>query len=454
MPKVKNAAWRFFASVKLALISLFILAVTSIIGTLVKQGQDAFFYVQEYGPTMARVFEVLDISDMYSSWWYVTLLCLFGINLVVCTIERLPRVWGMVKMDNLIIDPGKLEKMRFLHRTDICLEKYAAAEKMSQCMIQAGWKRTRRLDQGNSILLFAQKGAWTRLSVYLVHLSVLIILIGGLLSSFFGIKAYVYLSEGRATSNIFLQSTREAFPLGFELQNNRFERTFYPNGMIKQFRTELTVFDPAREKPYHKSIIVNDPLSYRGFTFYQADSYPLEEFFVKIQNHTNHKEQAFRVPPQKNVSWKESGISFEIVELKQDREEAVQQAGIRITFDDATEPLLVRVLDNGTATIQDSGHQFTIAFKQYYTTLLLVARDPGVLIVYLGCIMMLSGLAVSFFLSHQRIWLRITTKEDEGSSILVSGTNNKNRPAFAKRFQELIARLGQEELIDTATSDI
>ncbi|MGK2943735.1 MAG: cytochrome c biogenesis protein ResB [Desulfuromonadales bacterium] len=280
MSNIKNAAWRFFASVKLALIVLIILATTSIIGTLIKQGQTPAYYVQEYGPSLARIFERLDITNMYSSWWFVALLCLFAINLVICSIERLPGVWRTVVLDNLAVDPVKLEKMSFTHQTGTSLSVDATVERIHRHMVQTGWNKPRRLDRGDSLLLFSQKGAWTRLGVYVVHLSILIILVGAITGSFFGFQAYVFLPEGRATSNIFLRKDKEPYPLGFKLQCDRFEKTFYPNGMVKQYRADLSILDPEREGLYKKSIIVNDPLTYQGLNFYVGDSFPLDEYFV------------------------------------------------------------------------------------------------------------------------------------------------------------------------------
>jgi cytochrome c biogenesis protein len=101
MKKSENSIWRFFASVKLALFTLLILSVTSIIGTLIPQKNPPDFYLQEYGVNMARFFQILDVPNMYNSWWFVSLLLLFSVNLIVCTIDRLPNVWRMVVMDNL-----------------------------------------------------------------------------------------------------------------------------------------------------------------------------------------------------------------------------------------------------------------------------------------------------------------------------------------------------------------
>ena len=439
MPKVKSVAWRFFASVKLALTVLIILASTSIIGTIIQQGKEFSYYVEEYGANLAFIFKVLDLPDMYNSWWYVTLLGFFAVNLIVCTIERLPGVWRMVVLDNLDIDLQRLEKMSFTHRTDTCLTASAAAEQMRQCMVQTGWKNSRRLDRDGVSLFFAQKGAWTRLGVYVVHLSVLFILVGAMIGMFFGSEAYVYLPEGRTTNTIFARGSKEPVPLGFELTNDRFKKTIYSTGMVKEYRADLTVSDPERGTSLQKSVIVNDPLSYRGFSFYLGDSYPLKEFFVTIRNRATGAEQAFRVPPETNVVWKETGVSFRIEELKGDQEGAVEQAKIRFTADASAEPSVFWLKDKGAVTVRESGKEFTIDFRQLYSILLLVKKDPGLWAVFFGCILMIAGLCIVLFLSHRRIWVRVISRSDgEGSQILISGVSNKNKPAFERLFQELV----------------
>ncbi|MDP2757512.1 MAG: cytochrome c biogenesis protein ResB, partial [Desulfurivibrionaceae bacterium] len=99
MKKTENMVWRFFASVRLALFSLLILATTSIIGTLIPQKNPPEFYIENFGQRTAQFFQMLDVPNMYNSWWFTSLLLLFSINLNVCTIDRLPNVWKMVVMN-------------------------------------------------------------------------------------------------------------------------------------------------------------------------------------------------------------------------------------------------------------------------------------------------------------------------------------------------------------------
>ncbi len=65
MQKKKNEIWAFLASVKLALFTFFILALTSIIGTIIPQGKEMSFYIDNFGAGTAKLFQILDVPDMF-----------------------------------------------------------------------------------------------------------------------------------------------------------------------------------------------------------------------------------------------------------------------------------------------------------------------------------------------------------------------------------------------------
>ena len=444
MTKTKNPVWRFFASVKLALATLITLAITSIIGTLIKQGQPATYYVEEYGPGLARLFEQLSFTEMYSAWWFVALLCLFAVNLIVCSIERLPGVWRQMKADNLAIEVRQLESMGTSHRLETGLTVSAAAQQLKLIMANAGWKNPRQLNRDGTTLYAAQKGAWTRLGVYIVHLSILIVLVGAIIGSLFGFQAYVFIPEGTSTSNIYLRKDKQPVALGYALQCDWFEKSYYPNGMIKQYRADLSVIDPQRSTPYSKSVIVNDPLIYRGLNFYVGDGFPMDEYFVVIRNQRTGTEQAFRVAPEQDVSWKGSAETFRIAQVERDEEGNALRAKIRFGAEDSVESSDFWINNQGTVTLRQQDGQYTFTYRQLYSTLLLVTKDPGVMTVYFGFCLMVLGLAISFFMSHRRIWVYITPRGKSGAQILVSGGSNKNKPGFARRFEDLIITLEQD----------
>jgi cytochrome c biogenesis protein len=62
---IAEKVWKFFSSVKLAVVLLIILAIVSVIGTVVQQNEAPERYLQEYSRATVDLFEMLGFFDMY-----------------------------------------------------------------------------------------------------------------------------------------------------------------------------------------------------------------------------------------------------------------------------------------------------------------------------------------------------------------------------------------------------
>lgn len=432
--KNRNPIWDFFASVKLALFTLFILATTSIIGTVIPQKESPQWYVEKFGEASANLFQVLSITpDMYNSGWFLSLLGLLCLNLIVCSLDRFPGVWRQIKADNLDTPMARLEKMTPQRQWQSPNPITATASTVKSALNTNGWKAEER-QQDTGILLFAQKGAMTRTGVYIVHTSILIIFVGAIIGSALGFKGSVMLPETRTTDKIFTFDTKAAVDLGFEVRCDRFNIEFYSNGMPKAYRSQLTVLEKGKVVT-EKAIVVNDPLTYKGITFYQSSYEPYKEFLITITDKKTGATETAILPYQQQHRSQKSGLGFGIVNAE-GRGEAVSRMKIWFT-DDEGEPSLFWLDDGEQATVERSKSNYTVSAKQMYATGLQVAYDPGVWIVYTGCILMILGLIVAFFMSHQRIWLSIREEADGTCTILMTGNANKNKGGFEKTFQAL-----------------
>ena len=440
MSNDKNSIWSFFASVKLALFVLFFLASASVIGTVIPQNSPAEEYVKLYGANMARLFQILDFQDMYNSWWFVLLLILLGLNLTICTIERLPNVWRLVVLDNLATDIDRLPGMRPNHQILTSMSPEEAAVKARASLAENGW-RAKEAVRDNGILLFAQKGPWTRLGVYAVHTSILIIFAGALIGSYFGYKGSVMIPETRSTDTIYAFGEQKEIKLGFEVLCKRFTLTKYPNGAPKEFRSDLAILEDGKEV-LTKSIVVNDPLSYKGHTFYQSSYQSYQKFLISLTDNQTKNAELFLVEPGKEIKWPLEEVSFGII--NRELNQATMQYKYKIWFKDAggvAEPFWV--IDGDTATVKLGDREYAFSLKEFFATGLQVTKDPGVWYVYIGCTIMLLGLMVAFFLSHRRIWVFIK-KEDDETSVLISGNANKNKPTFEKNFAAVSASIEEK----------
>jgi cytochrome c biogenesis protein len=461
--------WESLASVKLAIIIFALISITSIVGTVLEQRADparniqilAKIFSESLAPGLYSFFDKLGFMDMYHSWWFTGLLVLFSINLVICSLDRLPRIWKLAKEPLGPLPEEKLKK--FVISREFVLKgkpdnvKSSVADAMKSTRF-----RFHEIKEEKGYQVFSQKGNYTRLGIYLTHFSILFILIGVVIGVRFGFSGFLNLPEG-AVSNVAISNTEKEIPLGFEIRCDTFEVDFYEmSDMPKEYRSWLTIFKDGREV-LKKTIAVNDPLTYEGITFYQA-SYGL------IPEGMNRGIFIFNVVSKDGKSTMLNlrfGDTFQIP--------GTNISGKIVNFSPA-----LRLDEHGHAStyanmmnnpavyidLSESGKQTASAWllKRHPETWQLpdgnkiefldlwgveytglqVRKDPGVWVVYLGCIAMSLGLFIAFFMSHRKIWIKIS-EDNNNSKVIIGATANKNRAAFERKIDRVISVLTKKQ---------
>ena len=442
----KNPLLAFFSSVQLALFLLFVLAGTSIIGTILPQNSPASFYAKQYGPQMARFMELLKLTDMYNSWWFLLLLLLFAINLIVCSLDRIPQVIKIIKKDNLAISPQRLQKMSLSSSFTWQGTVEASTEKVHNILASAKWKPAQR-DSEQGTLFFSEKGPWTRFGVYVVHISILVILMGAVIGSSmvakkilhmpsFAFKGSIMIPETRETEVIYSFKDGHPIDLGFTVRCNFFDIEYYGNGMPKTYLSKVTVLEDGQEI-LSTDIEVNTPLTYKGVTFYQSSYQPYQDFVISLQKVNTDKQLKRVVGPAKQLEWEDGGISFGIIN-QEARGKVTKRVKVWLT-DNQGEPSTFWVNMGQEAMVERPSGSYTFSAKQLYATGLQVTKDPGVWLVYGGCILMLVGLYIAFFMSHRKLFVFIQQK-GENTEIIFAGNTNKNKIGFEKTFNNLVTQ--------------
>lgn len=435
----KDRFWDFFASVPLAVVLLIILAATSIIGTLIPQNESYENYVREFGPSFTKVIEVLDLFDMYHSWWFIFLLTLFTVNLILCSLKRLPPVIDQIR------NPKKILTEDFEKGLPLCdtIRKKGSPERWTEVVKEFLEKRygaayVEKLEDKN--YLYFEKGKYSRLGVYITHLSIIIIMIGGLIGAFFGFRGFVNIPEGAAVDQVFLRGGRPPYKMDFVLRCDKFTLSYYPMGMVKEYRSDVTIIENGREvkKDY---LIVNRPLSYKGLTFYQS-SYGVIDRHAKVRvfvKSGQNKGKSFEL----DITDKFANIPFsndyvKIIDHYPNLEnlgpamilQIAEDGGMPVNF-----PVYKNLPDN------DMNPQSKYFFKyidneEHFYTGLQVTKDPGVWVVWIGCFMMMFGLYYSFFVVRKRVWARIFFEGDR-TSITIAGHSPRSR-MFEEEFAKIL----------------
>lgn len=477
--KYFNRAWKFFTSVKLTVVILLSLAGTSIIGTLVPQNESPAAYFRAYGEFFYRIFDVLDIFDMYHSWWFQFLLLMLTLNVFVCSINRLSATWKTVFTKTPSFDISRFRnlsgKQEFtIKRSSENLQEIYHPLISNLISKGLGYSRVEQTETG--FCIFAEKGRWTRLGVYTVHMSVIFLLFGGLIGSIFGFEGFVNIPEGESVNSVTLRKTGKVQHLDFEILCDDFNVSFYDSRarMPKEYRSSLTILEHG--KPVlKKDIIVNDPLRYKGINIFQSSYGTLPP-----------KERPGESPPSGeialNFTSRETGMAYQInttigkpfdipegtghFVIKEYRDSAmfrgqnIGKAFIGILTPKDGNPLQILLplqypnfdkmrRGNLVISVIQKKHDHDMPAKnqepRYYTGLQ-VTKDPGVWVVYTGFIVIIIGFFITFFMSHQRFFVEVI-KQGNKSRVIVSGTANKNKlgmQARIKKLSERLAGLGQE----------
>ena len=435
-----DKVWNFFTSLKLAIFVIIILAISSIVGTIIEQNQGIEKYRQIYTDGAIRFFEALSLFDMYHSWWFLLLLVLFTVNLICCTLDRLPRVIRVVRNPKTTLD-GKLERSlglvdRWKKKGD--LSKLAETY---QTALGGGFAPTRLTEDNGEFHLYAEKGVVSRFGVYVTHLSIIIIFIGAIIGNVLGFKGYANIVEGQSVRTIPTRGGTNNVDLGFSVRNNRFWVDLYPSGQPKEYSSDLSVIENGREV-MRKKIEVNDPLQYKGIWFYQSSYGPAGASTVTLAvNRTDggRGETISLLPGQK----KEIPGYGQISAVDYNTNFQGLGPALLVALEKPGEPpaefWLLKAYPEFDRQRKDSRYLSLAGLNEIFYTGLQVARDPGVNIVWVGCTLMVIGIMIAFFMSHQRLWIRLSQGADGRVEIVLAGSTNKNRLAFEKKFEKIQA---------------
>ncbi|GFE62535.1 cytochrome c biogenesis protein ResB [Geobacter sp. AOG2] len=444
-----NSLWNFFCSLTLTMFLLITLAITSIIGTIVPQGPPPQEYLQQISPFKFKLYQALGFFDMYHSWWFILLLYLLTVNLVACSIKRLPHIWKIITRPVTILDNGLERSLANV----VSFKAHGAPEKLQEqvaAFLAAEFAAPVATERDGARHLFAQKTPWCRLSVYFVHLSVIVIFIGAIVGSFFGYKGFVNIMEGDSISKVTTRSGKD-IPLGFSVRCEKFSVSLYDSGAPKEFKSVLTVLENGKPVPgyEHKSVIVNDPLTYKGITFYQSSYGNAGECRFLVTDLDGKNAVPVTVPADGSVTLPD-GSSMHVLETTPDIAPyspglSGPAAHLEIHTSDGRSERVVVYANHpelNLAHAKEHGKGPVFYFKgeekRMYTGLQ-VAKDPGVGIVWLGCLLMVVGIFAAFFLSHRRVWVRI-----QQGTVTMGGNASKNQAAFQQVFEQLAQKLKTE----------
>ena len=430
-----------FRSLKLTIALLILLATLSVIGTLIIQNASRPEYIQRYGMGLYEVLNFFNVFDMYHSWWFSAILLLLVINLITCSVHRLPGILSQISRGSGEVEDKMLKTLPYVEKVQI--QNPAKREEDIQSSLKKWFKNWERIETERAITLFSEKGRLSRLGVPITHLSILIILVGGIIGSLYGFKGHVNILEGDTVDQIILRAKDvEIFkPIEFSVRCDDFNITYYnlpgrKEKQVKEYTSLITILENGKEV-LKKTVQVNHPLHYKGLAFYQSNYGAIHDVTLGIQWKGKKEKTSFKVLEGNTVPIPNTNDSIRVLQYAQEVHNFGE--GVQVVLfkpNQETRPFwLLKAFPKFDEQRKD---EFILTFEGFtekeYTGLS-VTKDPGVWVVWIGCGLMIFGLIISFFFSHQRVWVRIP--KTPGGEIVLAGSANKNRVSFEKTFGEL-----------------
>ena len=437
----------FFASVKLTVYTLVLLAVTSIFGTLILQNASPEAYIRLYGPGLYNMIQVLDLDRMYQAWWYLSLIVILCVNIVVCSIDRLSATWKIIFPKHISVNPRRFEKAKNRQQFDCHAPMEQITPRAQKILAARGGKVIEKSDD-TGLFLYAEKGRWSRLGVYVVHASVLMLLTGALIGSALGFKANLRLDEGQTADTVFDSHTRLPIKLPFMVRCNDFQVKFYDTGAPDEFKSSLTILENNTES-FTREILVNHPLRYKGINIFQASygpTTPDEALFEiidsetgTVETHTIKNGESVPLPAGAGTFIFEGFVPHYDFNGHNLGEAFVG----RLATTNGKNAQIVLPTKFPTFDKMRKG-RFSVEVKswdQAYFTGLQVTKDPGVPFVYTGFLLMIIGCWVTFFVSHQSVCIGLEQAGSGSTRVWVAGRANRNAQSTNLTVKKLVKEL-------------
>ncbi|MBW2630725.1 MAG: cytochrome c biogenesis protein ResB [Deltaproteobacteria bacterium] len=430
---------KLFSSVRLTIFLFLFLAATSILGTIIQQGLPMERYKVLYGSGVFSVLKFFNIFDMYHSWWFTTLLILLSINIIVCTFKQIPRIIRLISPEKKEIDDTIFNSSQ-IRKTFQSQKKLSDIERQSELLIQSLVGNPVKTVKDDVIYFFAEKGKYSRLGMIFVHISILLILAGGLIGTMLGFVGQMNIVEGEKSNTVTLFGGKGTEKLGVDVRCDDFTVEFYKTGMPKEYKTDLTILDNKR-KIASGTMRVNHPFIYKGLKFCQA-TYGIagvSDLLVGVRNNKTGEETVLKPNIMKKISLPGSNASFAIARFVNDHGgNGPAVLGVLIEPGKAQHDIFwIFQNEQNINQQQKSGFVFTLKdFSRLYYTGIQVSKDPGVSLVWIGFCLIMMGFMLSLFFTHKRIWLRISGSQDK-YEFSIAASVSKNRKTFEEKLEGL-----------------
>jgi cytochrome c biogenesis protein len=453
-----RAVYRLLTSVRFAVVQIIAIALVGVVGIIVPQLPGAAFrspadlaeqlailrarVEPSLGAPLTDLFQALDLFRVFSAWWFTAMLGLLAVSIVVCTLDRTPGLWRSAR-DVRVVQPDGFFDPDLPDRAVI--RDGVRAEDVHAALRRSGFRVREEEGPGGARFLYGDRNQNAKLFTLLTHAGLVGFILAAAITSRFGFETGILLPEGQAlpVSSIGSSGLVSVKSLAFTAPRDA-------AGRFTDFTTDLAVYRDGQEIA-RKVIRVNDPLAAAGYTFHQNFFGPAVD--LTIRDGAGRLLWAGPVPLDEvnggrpygrfTIPGREEGLEML---LGADAAGAASLAvvGYRVTGEDAAGGPVVETTFVGGAT---PGRTYVVDASDLRITFekvsafsgVIVKRDPGASIVWVSFLLLIVGLALTFYFPRRRTWTRL---DPSGELRLVARADRyvDLRREFGRLLEDLVAR--------------
>ena len=453
------------ANLRTGIVLLILVVIASALGTFILQrpATDADKLARAYAPETLRWLDRIGLTDVFHSWWFMTLLTLVSLSIVFVSIDRFPNAWRFYARPYRKTDshfraalPNKVEMP--IRNAEQGLNAAERALKKLHWPIE-------RIAGPNERALYSERHRLSVMAVYVIHASLLLIFCGGIIDGTFGYSGFMSLERGQQVNQIELRNGKKK-TLPFAIKCYGAGQENYADGSPKKWWSKLAVVQNGKELQ-SKEIVVNDPLVQSGLRFYQSSFGPTGKLDGLKLTATSEGRAGREITVQMNEPFDlDSQTTVTLAEYIPDffirdnqvfkRSDNPENPAFRLqvknkaTSEDAT--LWLFPAYGETAQGQKTNYSFAFRDMQMgYFTGLEVSHEPGQWLVWAGCLLMGTGLFMAFYMVHMRLWITAVPAANGKLVLWIGGQANKNRDRFEQKFEDVVDAV-RKELTGASTS--
>ena len=454
--KIKNLFISFFSSLKLTIVLLLIIAIASILGTVIPQGTGVGS-LGKLSPGALKTFRFFQLFDVYHSIWFLILMALLSLNLIVCSLKKAPAAW---KRFSILPSPDRSKPFE-----NIPLDRTLTTKRGKNHVIGSienfllkKYKRVRKKESDEITFLYGEKGAFSHFGVYIIHTSILVIIAGAIVGSLMGFEGVMNIPEGESANSAHIRRHNKVKKFDFTVKCNTFSIKYYSNGMPKEYRSNLS-FIKNNTVAYQGPLLVNHPITFQDIRFYQASYGKIPGGKAHLTVKKGNEQPTILTAVHNDLfHFKEENATIAIKKIEKNFMNIGPAVLITAQTPDANVTFWVfkniKRLKSIVPGVFEKFPKFDPGrFKPYnftlnkiedmYYTGIQLSHDPGVPIVAAGSLIIIFGIFITFFSSHKKIWIRVEDKEEK-IKVSVAGTSSKDPVGLQREIEYIVKNIKNE----------